>query len=88
MRASFGHIVGGMAGGYYSDLWAQSLALEMLSSFTPNVLDPKVCARLRSQLLSQGGQKEEMDLVRDFLAGKQDPPGAGLRMRPHVPPSP
>jgi thimet oligopeptidase len=39
----------------------------MLSAFTPNMLDPKVGARFRSKVLSQGGQKEEMNLVRDFL---------------------
>ena len=65
--ASFGHIVGGMAAGYYSYLWAEALALDMLSSFIPNMLDPQVGARFRSKVLSQGGQKEEMDLVRDFL---------------------
>ena len=65
--ASFGHIVGGMAAGYYSYLWAEVLALDMLSSFIPNMLDPRVGARFRSKVLSQGGQKEEMDLVRDFL---------------------
>lgn len=65
--ASFGHIVGGMAAGYYSYLWSDALALDLLSAFAPNMLDPKVGARFRSKVLSQGGQKEEMDLVRDFL---------------------
>lgn len=65
--ASFSHIAGGMAAGYYSYLWAGALALEMLSPFTSNMLDPAVGARFRKYVLSQGAQKEELDLVHDFL---------------------
>lgn len=65
--ASFGHIASGMTAGYYGYLWSEALALEMLSPFRPNMLDPIVGARFRRSVLSQGGQEEEIDLVRDFL---------------------
>ena len=65
--ASFSHIAGAMAAGYYSYLWSEALALEMLSAFRSNMLDPLVGARFRKQVLSQGAQKEELDIVRDFL---------------------
>ncbi len=65
--ASFGHIAGGMTAGYYGYMWSEALALEMLSPFRPNMLDPNVGARFRRSVLSQGAQREEIDLVRDFL---------------------
>lgn len=65
--ASFGHIAGGMAAGYYGYLWSEALALEMLAPFGPDMLDPGVGGRFRRSILSQGAQKEEMDLVRGFL---------------------
>jgi thimet oligopeptidase len=43
------------------------LALDMLSPFKANMLDPKVGARYRDTILAQGGQEEEMALVRRFL---------------------
>jgi thimet oligopeptidase len=65
--ASFGHIAGGMAAGYYGYLWSDALGLEMLAPFRPDMLDPKVGERFRRSVLSQGGQEEEIDLVRGFL---------------------
>lgn len=68
--ASFGHIASGMAAGYYGYLWSASLAFQMLAPFRPNMLDPGVGERFRRSVLSQGGQKEEIDLVGDFLGRK------------------
>jgi thimet oligopeptidase len=65
--ASFSHIAGGMVAGYYSYLWSGALSHEMLSAFTTNMLDPEVGARFRENILSQGAQKEEIDLIHDFL---------------------
>jgi thimet oligopeptidase len=65
--ASFSHIVGGMAAGYYSYLWSEAIALEMLSAFAPNMLDPEGGMRFREHVLSQGAQREEIDIVRSFL---------------------
>jgi len=39
----------------------------MLSPFKKDMLDPKVGLRYRDTILAQGGQEEEMDLVRRFL---------------------
>ncbi|HET7730437.1 MAG TPA: M3 family metallopeptidase [Usitatibacter sp.] len=65
--ASFGHLVGGYAAGYYGYMWSQVRALDMLSGFGGALLDPKAGARYRDTILSQGGQDEEMAMVRRFL---------------------
>jgi len=65
--ASFSHIASNYAAGYYGYMWAEVLALDMLSAFKGNLMDPAVGRRYRDTILSQGGQVEEMDQVRRFL---------------------
>jgi thimet oligopeptidase len=65
--ASFSHIASSYAAGYYGYMWAEVLALDMLSAYKGNLLDPAVGRRYRDTILSQGGQEEEMDMVRKFL---------------------
>jgi thimet oligopeptidase len=65
--SSFSHIASNYAAGYYGYMWSEVLALDMLSAFGNDLLDPKVGARYRKTILSQGGQREEIDMVRDFL---------------------
>ena len=65
--ASFNHIASNYAAGYYGYMWSQVLALDMLSPFRKDMLDPRVGARYRDTILSQGGQVEEMQMVRKFL---------------------
>ena len=65
--ASFNHIASNYAAGYYGYMWSQVLALDMLSQFKADMLDPKVGARYRDTILVQGGQVEEMQMVRKFL---------------------
>ena len=65
--ASFSHIASNYAAGYYGYMWSQVLALDMLSPFRKDMLDPKVGIAYREKVLSQGGQREETDMVRDFL---------------------
>ena len=65
--SSFSHIAAGYAAGYYGYMWSEVLALDMLSAFKRDMLDPKVGARYRDTILSQGGQREELDMVRAFL---------------------
>jgi thimet oligopeptidase len=48
-------------------MWSEVLALDMLSPFKGHMLDPQVGARYRREILSQGGQREEMEDVRRFL---------------------
>jgi thimet oligopeptidase len=69
--ASFAHVAGsGYAAGYYGYMWSEVIALDMLSAFEGHMLDPAVGARYRGTILAQGGQEEEMDMVRKFL-GRQ-----------------
>jgi thimet oligopeptidase len=65
--ASFSHIASNYAAGYYGYMWSEVLALDMLSPFRKDMLDPKVGLAYREKVLSQGGQREESDMVRDFL---------------------
>ncbi len=65
--SSFSHIASNYAAGYYGYMWSQVIALDMLSAFKKNMLDPAVGARYRDAILSQGGQEEEMSLVKKFL---------------------
>ena len=67
LPAAFSHIASSYAAGYYGYMWAEVLALDMLSAFKGNLMDPGVGRRYRDTILSQGGQLEEMDLVRKFL---------------------
>ena len=67
LPASFSHIASSYAAGYYGYMWAEVLALDMLSGFKGNLMDPEAGLRYRDTVLSQGGQEEEMDLVRRFL---------------------
>ncbi|HST01299.1 MAG TPA: M3 family metallopeptidase [Usitatibacter sp.] len=67
--ASFSHIASNYGAGYYGYMWSQVLALDMLSQFK-NMMDPKVGRRYRDTVLSQGGQDEEMNLVKRFLGRK------------------
>ncbi len=66
--ASFPHVAGsGYAAGYYGYMWSEVIGLDMLSAFDKHMLDPKVGARYRDTILAQGGQEEEMEMVRKFL---------------------
>jgi thimet oligopeptidase len=66
--ASFPHVAGsGYAAGYYGYMWSEVIGLDMLSAFDKRMLDPKVGARYRDTILAQGGQEEEMEMVRKFL---------------------
>ncbi len=65
--ASFSHIASNYAAGYYGYMWSEVLALDMLSKFSKNMLDPAVGRFYRDTILSQGGQEEPADMVRKFL---------------------
>jgi thimet oligopeptidase len=65
--SSFSHIASNYAAGYYGYMWSEVLGLDMLSPFKRNMLDPKVGLKYRDTILAQGGQEEEMELVRRFL---------------------
>ena len=70
---SFGHIVGGYAAGYYGYMWSEVLALDMLSAFGDNVMNPSIGARYRQLILENGGQRDPNQLVESFLGRKPSP---------------
>ena len=55
--ASFAHIAGGYAAGYYGYMWAEVLALDMLSAFGATLMNPEVGRRFRSEILARGGEE-------------------------------
>jgi thimet oligopeptidase len=64
---TFAHIAGGYAAGYYGYMWAEVLALDMLSAFDGNLMNPEVGRRLRREVLSRGGEEGARELVERFL---------------------
>jgi thimet oligopeptidase len=66
--ANFTHIVNnGYGAGYYGYMWSQVLALDMVSAYGCNLMNPKVGRRFRDIVLSQGGQVPAKELARWFL---------------------
>ena len=68
--AGFGHLMGGYAAGYYGYMWSQVLALDMLSVFDGQLLNPAVGRRYRQTILANGGQRQPHELVEAFLGRK------------------
>jgi thimet oligopeptidase len=64
---TFSHIISGYTAGYYGYMWSQVLALDMLSKFDGNLMDPATGKRFRTTVLAQGSQKLAAQLVREFL---------------------
>ncbi|MGB1581634.1 MAG: M3 family metallopeptidase, partial [Nevskiales bacterium] len=75
---TFAHIAGGYAAGYYGYMWSEALALDMLSSFGNNLMNPKVGMRFREMVLARGGSRTAADMVEDFL-GRDTEPDAFFR---------
>ena len=64
---TFAHIVGGYAAGYYGYMWAEVIALDMLSAFGERLINPEVGARFRRDILSRGSEEPASALVERFL---------------------
>lgn len=64
---TFAHIVGGYAAGYYGYMWAEVIALDMLSAFGENLINPAVGKRFRRDILSRGAEEPPAELVQRFL---------------------
>jgi thimet oligopeptidase len=71
--ASFGHVAGGYAAGYYGYMWSEVMALDMLSAYGNNLLDPRVGRRYRDTILAQGGQIPAEQLIQQFLGRSPTP---------------
>ena len=50
--ATFSHIAGGYAAGYYGYMWAEVIALDMLSAFGGSLMNPEVGMRFRTDIAS------------------------------------
>jgi thimet oligopeptidase len=70
--ANFSHIAGGYGAGYYGYMWSEVIALDMLSAFSKNMMDPVVGKRYRDTILANGGQVAPKELVRQFLGRDAD----------------
>lgn len=64
---TFGHIAGGYAAGYYGYMWSEVVALDMLSAYNGNIMDPKVGKRFRKMVLARGGELPAKALVEQYL---------------------
>ncbi len=73
MPAAFTHVMGGYEAGYYGYMWSEVLALDMLSAFHGNLLDPVVGRRYRHTILEPGGSRPPQELVEEFLGRKPSP---------------
>lgn len=67
LPASFGHIAGGYAAGYYGYLYSLVVAMDLRTAFEGHRLDPAVGQRYRSTVLARGGEVPPLELVRGFL---------------------
>ena len=70
LPASFGHLIGGYAAGYYGYMWSQVIALDMLSAFEGKLMSADVGRRYRQTILASGGQRPPQALVESFLGRK------------------
>ena len=59
--------VGGYAAGYYGYMWAEVIALDMLSAFGGTLINAGVGRRFRQEILSRGAEEPASTLVERFL---------------------
>jgi thimet oligopeptidase len=73
MPASFSHVASGYAAGYYGYLWSEVVAHDLRTAFAKDKLSREVGMRYRRTVLSQGGQRPPLPIVRDFLGRDTNP---------------
>jgi len=64
---TFEHMLGGYGAAYYGYMWSEVLALDMLSAFGGKLINPEIGGRYLDKILSRGGERTGMEMVRDFL---------------------
>jgi thimet oligopeptidase len=57
----------GYASAYYGYMWSEIMALDMLSTYGANVMNPQVGRRYRETILSRGAEVPAAQMVRDFM---------------------
>jgi len=70
---TFEHIVGGYGAGYYGYMWSEVLALDMLSAYGKNLMNPTAGRRFRELILARGGQRPAGEMVHEFLGRDPSP---------------
>lgn len=65
--ASFSHIAGLYAAGYYSYLWSEVVAHDLRTPFAADRLDATAGRRYRDTVLAHGGQRPPRESLRAFL---------------------
>ncbi len=71
--ASFGHVMGGYAAGYYGYMWSEVMALDMLAAYQGDLLDGSVGRKYRELILERGGERPPAEMVESFLGRKPGP---------------
>ncbi len=67
-EASFGHLMGGYAAGYYGYLWSRVYAQDMFSLFKKRgIFDETLGLKLRRDILEKGSSEPEEELLEKFL---------------------
>ncbi len=67
-EASFGHLMGGYAAGYYGYLWSRVYAQDMFGLFKKRgIFDEALGLKLRRDILEKGSSEPEEDLLEKFL---------------------
>lgn len=64
---TFEHIAAGYAAGYYGYMWAKVIALDLVSAFGSNVMNPDAGHHFREAILSRGSERPAGELVEEFL---------------------
>ena len=71
--ASWEHMNGDhYSAAYYTYLWSSTIARDLHTAFSGDLMDTRVSLRYRDQILAPGGTKPAADLVKDFLGRPGD----------------
>ena len=67
-EAGFGHLMDGYDAGFYSYIWSEVYAWDLLAEFQKtNFADSAIGKRYRQTILERGGIRDPLVLVTDFL---------------------
>ena len=71
MVNSFGHLVGGYDGMYYSYLWSKVISNDIYNTkFKNNIFNNKVGEKYIKFILSKGGSENAEDMIKNFIKRK------------------